>query len=408
MVQFGPTRLPTFGEDDWFTYTEIRVEAWFIRTFEVDRGREHAPLVQQIDHVQCPGDHQQCDLCQGLVGLDSDSPVEVAHLADSVVAPSDAVTVSPVVSDPDVLPSIDSNIEAKTLQPASASNESLVKEARNGEDATMNRTRYPVRDRDLNRVAVVPRKRISVDLDLDSDDEAREASEERYAKQARSIRRRGYLNTVVETWRKGISEPDEPAPSPIPRPPTPRQMQGLSIHLMPDTLEGWTALVGSKRPAPGIIDLESTRSPAAPVPPGSATESADDNSADDNPPSSAVDVEKAMAQAMFEIETLAPITTTWEWNNKVPFILQCRHVSAPTTPLPGRHEDRRVSFKSLLDWSPKERVDEDVLIPALTASSSSPTTGLSTPCTRIEFGVEATAMIEASRKLAEFQKMRPI
>jgi hypothetical protein len=103
-------------------------------------------------------------------------------------------------------------------------------------------------------------------------------------------------------------------------------------------------------------------------------------------------------------------------------------------PLPERHEDRRVSFKSLLDWTPKKRVDEDenevenknqdanedvnedededFRIPALTQGSCSPTgTDLSTPSTPstpVRVCAQATAMIEVSRKLAEFQKMRTI
>jgi hypothetical protein len=289
-------------------------------------------------------------------------------------------------------------------------------------------------------VATVPRKRVSVDLDLDSDDEAREASEERTRYREQLKRRAKYLNTVIEAWRKGVPiEVCELDASPIPRlaAPTPRaaaaridvstekrRLQGLSIHLMPDTLEGWTALVGSgsERIAPDVVLSRSRRPSAALVGSGSGRLS----SAIKPPPPVDVDVEKAVAQAMFEFKTLEPITMTWAWNDTVPFGAHRRHVSAPTTPLPERSEDSRVSFKSLLDWTPKKRVDEDenkkqdadedededLLIPALTQGSSSPTgSDLSTPgtpSTPVRVCAQATAMIEVSRKLAEFQKMRMI
>jgi hypothetical protein len=103
-VQFGPTRLPSFGEDDWFIYTEIRIEAWLMRTLKAGR----APLVGQDDHTECHGDDQRCDLCQGLDKVDNDSTsveveVEGDRATESVVAPSDAVTVTPVVSELDLL-----------------------------------------------------------------------------------------------------------------------------------------------------------------------------------------------------------------------------------------------------------------------------------------------------------------
>jgi hypothetical protein len=261
-------------------------------------------------------------------------------------------------------------------------------------------------------------------------------------------RRAKHLNTVVEAWRKGVPmDVGEVDASPIPRPaaPTPRaaaaridvstekrRLQALSIHLMPDTLEGWTALVGSgsERIAPDVVLSRSRRPSAALVDSGSGRQP----SAVKPPAPVDVDVEKAVAQAMFEFKTLEPITMTWAWNDTVPFGAHRRHVSAPTMPLPERHEDRRVSFKSLLDWTPKKRVDEDenevenknqdanedvnedededFRIPALTQGSCSPTgTDLSTPSTPstpVRVCAQATAMIEVSRKLAEFQKMRTI
>lgn len=390
-----------------------------------------APLVGQDDLVERHGDDQRRDICERLDKFDNDSSnvereVEVDPSAGTVVvAPSEAVTVSPVVSELDVPPSINFDvIKAYKVQSAFASSESIVKETRNDKDK-IDVKRYPVRDRDLNRiVATVPRKRVSIDLDLDSDDEAREASEERHAKQ---VQRRRYLDSVVQAWRKGVpievGELDASAPSPIPRPaaPTPcaaarietptekRRLQGLSIHLMPDTLEGWTALVGSglERTSPGLVLSRSRRPSAALVASGSGRQSVGTKP----PPSVDVDVEKAVAKAMFEFKTLEPITMNWAWNDTVPLIAHRRHVSAPTTPVTSSHEDRRVSFKSLLDWSPQKRVheDEDVLIPALTAAGSSSPTGtdLSTPSTHVG-GVEATAMIEVSRKLAEFRKSQLI
>jgi hypothetical protein len=241
------------------------------------------------------------------------------------------------------------------------------------------------------------------------------------------VQRRRYLDSVVQAWRKGVPikvvELEAPSPSPTPCPAAPnpraaarietptekRPLQELSIHLMPDTLEGWTALVGSglERTSPGLVLSRSRRPSAALVASGSGRQSVGTKP----PPSVDVDVEKAVAKAMFEFKTLEPITMNWAWNDTVPLIAHRRHVSAPTTPLTARHEDRRVSFKSLLDWSPQKRVDEDedVLIPALTAAGSSSPTGtdLSTPSTHIG-GVEATAMIEVSRKLAEFRKSQLI
>jgi hypothetical protein len=386
-----------------------------------------APLVGQDDLVERHGDDQRWEICEELDKFDNDSinverEVEVDPSAGNVVvAPSEAVTVSPVVSELDVPPSISSDvIKAYKVQSAFASSESVVKETRNDKDK-ISVKRYPVRDRDLNRiVATVPRKRVSVDLDLDSDDEAREASEERHAKQ---VQRRRYLDSIVQAWRKGVpievGELDAPAPSPIPRPaaPTPRaaarietpKLQGLSIHLMPDTLEGWTALVGSglERTSPGLVLSRSRRPSAALVASASGRQSVSTRT----PPSVDVDVEKAVAKAMFEFKTLEPIMMVSGAHGTFPLMVHRRHVSAPTTPLTGRHEDRRVSFKSLLDWSPQKRVDEDedVLIPALTAAGSSSPTGtdLSTPSTHVG-GVEATAMIEVSRKLAEFRKSQLI
>lgn len=416
-----------------------------MRTLKAGR----APLVGQDEFGDCHGDDRQCDPCEELDKVDNDSinvEVEGDRRAESVVAPSDAVTVSPVVSELDLLPSISCDIvQVKNVQPAFAASESLVKETRNDRDK-IDVKRYPVRDRDLNKiVTTVPRRRVSVDLELDSDDEAREASEERTRYREQLKRRAKYLNTVIEAWRKGVpievGELDAPAPSPILRPaaPTPRaaaaridvatekrRLQGLSIHLMPDTLEGWTALVGSglERTSPGLVLSRSRRPSAALVGPGSGRLSF----AVKPPPSVDVDVEKAVAQAMFEFKNLEPITMTWAWNDTVPLGAHRRHVSAPTTPLAGHHEDSRVSFKSLLDWSPQKRVDEDesnyqdtnrdvdenvdededLLIPALSQGSSSPTgTDLSTPSTHVG-GVEATAMIEVSRKLAEFRKSQLI
>ncbi|KAH8090253.1 hypothetical protein HD553DRAFT_337938 [Filobasidium floriforme] len=447
-VQFGPTRLPMFGEDDWFIYTEIRIEAWLMRTLKAGR----APLVGQDEFGDCHGDDQRCDQCEGLdkadyPGLEVEVEVEGDRLAESVVAPSDAVTTSPVVSELDVLPSISSDVDqVKTVQPAFASSESLVEDPTRKKDEIEDRPRYPVRDRDLNKIlATVPRKRVSVDLELDSDDEAREASEERTRYREQLKRRAKHLNTVIEAWRKGVpmdvDELDAPAPIPRPAAPTPRaaaaridvatekrRLQRLSIHLMPDTLEGWTALVGSgsERIAPDVVLSRSRRPSAALVGSGSRRQP----SAVKLPPPVDVDVEKAVAQAMFEFKTTEPIMMTWAWNDTVPLIAHRRHVSAPTMPLPERPEDRRVSFKSLLDWTPKKRVDEDenkkqdadqdadedgdedLLIPALTQGSCSPTgTDLSTPSTPstpIRVCAQATAMIEVSRKLAEFQKMRTI
>jgi hypothetical protein len=198
-----------------------------MRTLKAGR----APLVGQDDHTECHGDDQRCDLCQGLDKVDNDSTsveveVEGDRATESVVAPSDAVTVTPVVSELDLLPAISPDVDqVKTVRPAPASDESLVGETRNDKDK-IDVKRYPVRDRDLNRtVATVPRKRVSVDLDLDSDDEAREASEERTRYREQLKRRAKYLNTVIEAWRKGVPiEVCELDASPIPRPaaPTPR------------------------------------------------------------------------------------------------------------------------------------------------------------------------------------------
>lgn len=393
-----------------------------------------APLVGQDDLVERHGDDQRWDTCEELDKFDNDSinverEVEVLSSAGTVVvAPSDAVTVSPVVSHLDVPSSISSDVvQVKKLQSAFAPSESLVEETRNDKDK-INVKRYPVRDRDLNRiVATVPRKRVSVDLELDSDDEAREASEERTRYREQLKRRAKYLNTVIEAWRKGlpieVGELDAPAPSPIPRPAAPnpraaarietptekRRLQGLSIHLMPDTLEGWTALVGSglERTSPGLVLSRSRRPSAALVASGSGRQSAGTKP----PPSVDVDVEKAVAKAMFEFKTLEPIMMVSGAHGTFPLMVHRRHVSAPTTPLTACHEDRRVSFKSLFDWSPQKRVDEDedVLVPALTAAGSSSPTGtdLSTPSSHVG-GVEATAMIEVSRKLAEFRKSQLI
>ncbi|KAG7529190.1 hypothetical protein FFLO_05744 [Filobasidium floriforme] len=382
-----------------------------MRTLKAGRA---PPFVGQDEFGVRHGDDQRFDQCEGLdkadygsINVEVEVEVEGDRSAGSVVAPSDAVTVSPVVSELDVLPCISSDVDqVKTVQPAPVSDESLVEDPTNKKDK-IDVKRYPVRDRDLNRTtATVPRKRVSVDLELDSDDEAREASEERTRYREQLKRRAKHLNTVVEAWRKGAAPTPRAAAARIDVATEKRRLQRLSIHLMPDTLEGWTALVGSgsERIAPDVVLSRSRRPSAALVGSGSGRQP----SAVKPPPSVDVDVEKAVAQAMFEFKTLEPITMTWAWNETVPLIAHRRHVSAPTTPLAGHHEDRRVSFKSLLDWTPKKRVDED----ALTQGSSSPTgTDLSTPSTPstpVRVCAQATAMIEVSRKLAEFQKMRTI